>query len=54
MEKEVTHTTTTTWPFWRVINYFYRTWTWTWNAMFFFGVSVANCGNILIIIKNIY
>ncbi|XP_050419885.1 uncharacterized protein LOC126832893 isoform X2 [Adelges cooleyi] len=46
VEKEITRTTTTRWPFWRVINYFYRTWTWTWNAMFFFGVVIPWCSPV--------
>ncbi|KAL4132482.1 hypothetical protein QTP88_009622 [Uroleucon formosanum] len=46
VEKEITHTTTTRWPFWRIINFLYRTWTWTWNAMFFFGVVIPWCSPV--------
>ncbi|XP_076309082.1 uncharacterized protein LOC143224723 isoform X2 [Tachypleus tridentatus] len=46
VEKQRTRTTTTRWPFWRWMNYFFRTWSWTWNAMFLFGVVVPWCSPV--------
>ncbi|XP_050538538.1 uncharacterized protein LOC126903976 isoform X2 [Daktulosphaira vitifoliae] len=46
LERETTRTTSTRWPFWRVISYFFRTWTWTWNAMFFFGIIIPWCSPV--------
>lgn len=43
VEKQKTRTTTTRWPFWRWVNYCYRTWAWAWNAMFLFGVVIPWC-----------
>jgi hypothetical protein len=40
VEKEITRTTTTRWPMWRLLNWFQRTWTWTWNIVFLLGFVV--------------
>lgn len=40
VEKEVSRTTSTRWPFWRLLNIIMRTWCWTWNLVFLLGVFV--------------
>ncbi|XP_055923588.1 uncharacterized protein LOC129954019 isoform X2 [Eupeodes corollae] len=40
VEKEKTRTTSTRWPFWRIVNLVQRSWTWTWNVIFFLGIFV--------------
>lgn len=40
VEKEIMRTTSTRWPFWRLLNLFQRTWCWTWNMMFLLGILV--------------
>lgn len=40
VEKEITRTTTTRWPMWRLLNWFQRTWTWTWNIIYLLGFVV--------------
>lgn len=47
VEKEVSRTTGTRWPFWRVLNIIMRTWCWTWNLVFLLGVFLpwySSCG----------
>ncbi|XP_042900994.1 uncharacterized protein [Parasteatoda tepidariorum] len=46
VEKQRLHTTTTRSPFWRWINYCYRTYSWMWNAMFIFGVIIPWCSPV--------
>lgn len=43
VEKEITRTTSTRWPFWRVLNFLQRIWCWTWNMMFLLGILVPWC-----------
>lgn len=43
VEKEVSKTTSTRWPLWRLVNLIMRTWCWTWNIMFVLGVIVPWC-----------
>ncbi|XP_055949382.1 uncharacterized protein LOC129983778 [Argiope bruennichi] len=46
VEKQRMHTTTTRIPFWRWINYCYRTYSWMWNAMFIFGIIIPWCSPV--------
>lgn len=43
LEKEITRSTSTRWPLWRLLNLFQRTWTWAWNMMFLLGIIVPWC-----------
>lgn len=43
VEKEIIRTTSTRWPFWRLLNLMQRTWCWTWNMMFLLGILVPWC-----------
>ncbi|EDW81624.1 uncharacterized protein Dwil_GK12174, isoform A [Drosophila willistoni] len=43
VEKEKIRTTSTRWPFWRLLNLIQRTWCWTWNMMFLLGILVPWC-----------
>ncbi|EDW68148.2 uncharacterized protein Dvir_GJ24558 [Drosophila virilis] len=43
VEKEMIRTTSTRWPFWRLLNLLQRTWCWTWNMMFLLGILVPWC-----------
>ncbi|KAL5274492.1 hypothetical protein ACFFRR_000922 [Megaselia abdita] len=43
VEKEITRTTSTRWPFWRVLNFLQRIWCWTWNILFLLGILVPWC-----------
>lgn len=43
VEKEIIRTTSTRWPFWRLLNLVQRTWCWTWNMMFLLGILVPWC-----------
>lgn len=43
VEKTIVHKTSTRVPFWRWINYCYRTLTWTWNTMYFLGMVIPYC-----------
>lgn len=47
VEKEISRTTSTRWPCWRLLNVLMRTWCWTWNLVFLLGVFVpwySPCG----------
>lgn len=46
VEKTIVHKTSTRMPFWRWVNYCYRTLTWTWNAMFFLGMMIPYCSPV--------
>lgn len=43
VEKEMIRTTSTRWPFWRLLNLMQRIWCWTWNMMFLLGILVPWC-----------
>lgn len=40
VEKEITRTNSTRWPFWRLINLMQRIWCYTWNMMYLLGFVV--------------
>lgn len=40
VEKEITRTNSTRWPFWRLINLMQRIWCYTWNMMYLLGYVV--------------
>ncbi|GAB6027230.1 hypothetical protein CHUAL_001518 [Chamberlinius hualienensis] len=40
VEKQISHSTNTSWVFWRWTNFFWRSWTWLWNALYYFGVVI--------------
>ncbi|CAG9584610.1 unnamed protein product [Danaus chrysippus] len=42
-DREKIRTTTTRWPFWRLLNLAHRSWCWTWNMMFVLGVLIPWC-----------
>ncbi|KAH3866809.1 hypothetical protein DPMN_029932, partial [Dreissena polymorpha] len=44
--KETKHKNSTSYPMWRWLNYFQRTWAWTWNSMFFFGLVIPWCSPV--------
>ncbi|KAM7363338.1 uncharacterized protein ACRADG_000286 isoform 1-T1 [Cochliomyia hominivorax] len=46
VEKEIVRTTSTRWPFWRLLNLMQRTWCWTWNMMFLLGILVPWCSPV--------
>ncbi|XP_022219927.2 uncharacterized protein LOC111072385 isoform X2 [Drosophila obscura] len=43
VEKEIIRTTSTRWPFWRLLNMLQRIWCWSWNMMFLLGILVPWC-----------
>ncbi|XP_033165249.1 uncharacterized protein LOC117144261 isoform X1 [Drosophila mauritiana] len=43
VEKEILRTTSTRWPFWRLLNMIQRIWCWSWNMMFLLGILVPWC-----------
>ncbi|KAH8278955.1 hypothetical protein KR018_011774 [Drosophila ironensis] len=43
VEKEIMRTTSTRWPFWRLLNMVQRIWCWSWNMMFLLGILVPWC-----------
>ncbi|XP_070136763.1 uncharacterized protein [Drosophila bipectinata] len=43
VEKEVIRTTSTRWPFWRLLNMVQRIWCWSWNMMYLLGILVPWC-----------
>ncbi|KAI8129847.1 hypothetical protein CVS40_1285 [Lucilia cuprina] len=51
VEKEIVRTTSTRWPFWRLLNLMQRTWCWTWNMMFLLGILVPWCSPVSFIGK---
>ncbi|KAG8185351.1 hypothetical protein JTE90_005478 [Oedothorax gibbosus] len=46
VERQRMHTTTTRSPFWRWINFCYRTYSWLLNAMFIFGIVIPWCSPV--------
>lgn len=40
VEKEISRTTSTRWPCWRLLNIIMRTWSWIWNLVYLLGVFV--------------
>ncbi|XP_055375175.1 uncharacterized protein LOC129607934 isoform X2 [Condylostylus longicornis] len=46
VEKETLKTTSTRWPFWRLLNLLQRTWCWTWNMMFMLGILMPWCSSL--------
>lgn len=46
VEKEIVRTTSTKWPFWRLLNLVQRIWCWTWNSIFMFGFDIPWNGSL--------